>query len=219
MEAILTPLLHSPQLPAYYRQLGRVLSQEQRKRRQFHDSLTEDQKAEFINGEVVVQTPVKIEHEFVSSNLQVLLRTFVLKRDLGYVGHEKLLVSLTRNDYEPDVCYWSKEKAAAFQPKQVTFPAPDFIAEVLSPATEGIDRSIKFEDYAAHGVEEYWIVDAEKKFVEQYILEGEAYRLAQKTNSGRLVSQAVPGFALPAQALFDQKAHLEALGGMLEMNE
>ncbi|MBU2610931.1 MAG: Uma2 family endonuclease [Chloroflexi bacterium] len=215
MESILTPLLRSPQLPVYYRQLGQLLSLEQKKRKQFYDSLTEDQKAEFINGEVIVQTPVKMEHDAVSNRLNILLHTFVSAHDLGYAAHEKLLVSLTRNDYEPDVCFWNKETATTFQSKQVHFPAPDFIAEVISPATESVDRNIKFEDYAAHGVREYWIVDAEKQVVEQYILAGESYMLVQKTNSGRLESHAVPGFDLPAQALFDRQAHLVALRGMI----
>jgi Uma2 family endonuclease len=215
METILTPLLRSPRLPVYYRRLGQVLSQEQRKRKQFYDALTEDQKAEFINGEVIVQTPVKMEHDAVSNRLNILLHTYVSAHNLGYVGHEKLLVSLTRNDYEPDVCFWNKKTAATFEPKQVHFPAPDFIAEVLSPGTESVDRNIKFEDYAAHDVKEYWMVDAENQFVEQYILAGEAYTLLQKTNSGRLESHAVPGFTLPAQALFDCQAHLEALRGMV----
>ena len=39
------------------------------------------------------------------------------------------------------------------------YPAPDFIAEILSPSTDERDRGIKFEDYAAHGVGEYWLLD------------------------------------------------------------
>lgn len=215
MDTVLTPLLRSPQLPVYYRRLGRLLAQEQKRRKQFYDSLTEDQKAEFINGELIVQSPVKMEHDAVSNRLNILLHTFVAAHNLGYVSHEKLLVSLTRNDYEPDVCYWKREIAATFQPGQMRFPAPDFIAEVLSPTTEEIDRTIKFEDYTAHGVREYWIVDAERQVIEQYLLEGESYTLAQKTGSGVLESAAVPGFSLSARALFDGQAHLEALRGIV----
>ncbi len=53
-------------------------------------------------------------------------------------------------------------------PEQMKYPAPDFIAEILSPSTESVDRITKFEDYAAHGVAEYWLIDPAKKIVEQY---------------------------------------------------
>jgi Uma2 family endonuclease len=55
--------------------------------------------------------------------------------------------------------------------RQMRFPAPDFIAEILSPSTEENDRNIKSTDYAAHGVSEYWIIDPAYRIVEQYLLE------------------------------------------------
>lgn len=211
MEAVLEPLLASPKLVIYYQQLDTVLNRERRKRQQFYDTMTEQQKVEFINGEMIVQSPVKLEHDFVSNNLNVLLRMYVLPRRLGYVGHEKLLVSLTRNDYEPDVCFWGNAKADRFEHGQVHFPAPDFVAEVLSPSTAVYDREIKFDDYAAHGVQEYWILDPAADVVEQYVLQGEEYALVQKTDSGVLRCQAVPGFHVPVAALFDEQEHLKYL--------
>ena len=138
-------------------------------------------------------------------------------RDLGYVAHEKLLISLTRNDYEPDVCYFSKKKAATFTPNQMKFPAPDFIAEVLSESTEKNDRGVKFEDYAAHGIGEYWIVDAENELVEQYLLNDDAYALHLKMNSGSLLSKVILGFEIPIRAIFDTNENLSTLRKLLAM--
>lgn len=90
------------------------------------------------------------------------------------------MVSLTLNDYEPDICYFNAAKAAAFQPDQMRFPAPDFIVEVLSASMEANDRGVKFDDYAAHGVAEYWLIDPDTQTVEQYRLHGDAYELAIK---------------------------------------
>ncbi|MEY4539280.1 MAG: hypothetical protein RLZZ306_1037, partial [Bacteroidota bacterium] len=28
---------------------------------------------------------------------------------LGFVGIEKIMITLTRNDYEPDICFFKKE--------------------------------------------------------------------------------------------------------------
>lgn len=214
MEAVLQPLIQSPKLVLYYQQIGKFVETEQQKRRRFYETMTEQQKVEFINGEIIRQSPVKIEHEFASGGLYMLLRAYVTSRHLGYVGHEKMLVSLTRNDYEPDVCYWSKQKSDGFTPKQMHFPAPDFVAEVLSPSTEKNDRDTKFKDYAAHGIREYWIIDPALESVEQYVLQGEAYELVEKTEIEQIRSVAVEGFAVMVEALFDQQEHLKALWAM-----
>ncbi len=216
MEMITEQLHRPPKLGLYYRDIRTTLSEERKKRKRFYDEVREDQKAEFINGEVIVHSPVRIEHEFTSSSLHVLLRTYVMAYQLGYVGHEKMMISLTRNDYEPDVCFWSKKKSVKFKPRQTQFPAPDFIAEVLSPSTENNDRTIKFEDYAAHGVKEYWIIDPAYQVVEQYFPDAGEYRLHVKADSGILKSKAVKGFVLPVAALFDEAENLAALRDILQ---
>ncbi len=135
---------------------------------------------------------------------------------LGLVGFEKLLISLTRNDYEPDVCFFRRETADSFTPIQMRFPAPDFIAEVLSDSTARHDRGIKFDDYAAHGVDEYWIIDPDAEIVEQYLLDGDQYALAVKAGSGVLISRAVAGFEIPVRAIFDPAANLATLRQLLD---
>ncbi len=103
---LLEQIIHSPRLPQYFEEIGEILAAERGKREKFFEDLRENQKAEFINGEVVVQSPVKVEHDGASSKLFVLFHAYVGKHELGYVGHEKLLISLIRNDYEPDICYF-----------------------------------------------------------------------------------------------------------------
>lgn len=55
------------------------------------------------------------------------------------------------------------------------FPVPDLAVEVLSPSTEARDRGVKFEDYAANRVGEYWIISTEEATVEQFVLEKGTY--------------------------------------------
>lgn len=85
------------------------------------------------------------------------------------------------------------------------FPVPDFIVEVLSDSTKNIDRGIKFEDYAIHGVGEYWIVDSENEFVEQYILYDNKYELFLKSNSGDIKSFEIQDFEIPIKSIFDDE--------------
>jgi len=214
-ETSIQQLIRSPKLPLYLRQLQDILAKEQQKRTEFYDTITEQDKVEFINGEVVFQTPVKFQHDVASGALFTLLKTFVQVHDLGYVGHEKIMISLTRNDYEPDICYFANTKAQTFQPDQMRFPAPDFVVEILSPTTEDIDRGIKFQDYATHGVSEYWLVDPARQIVEQYVLQGESYELLIKSNSGSVQSVAVTEFEIPVRAIFDKAENLKALGNIM----
>ena len=166
---------------------------------------------EFINGEIVFQSPVKLRHNTAMKSISGLLNAIVVKRSLGYVGVEKILVSLTRNDYEPGICFFAAEKARHFAPAQMQFPPPDFVVEILSASTERHDRETKFQDYAAHGVLEYWIVDPESAFVEQYVLRDEEYELVLKSNDGIIESAAVDGFRIPIKSIFDEAENLAAL--------
>lgn len=73
----------------------------------------------------------------------------------------------------------------------------------------------EFQDYAAHHIPEYWIVDYQKQVVEQYILTEESpdeYVLLKKAKIGQqLESKAVQGFQIPVEALFDKKVNLGVL--------
>jgi len=196
-------------------ELQAALEQEQTERQKFYALVDENRKMEFINGKIVFQSPVKKRHNTATGKLYKLLDTFADLFELGFTGIEKIMVSLTRNDYEPDICFWSAKRAKTFDDDQMQFPAPDFVAEVLSKSTEKIDRKIKFEDYAKHGVSEYWIVAPKTKSVEQYKLVRGQYELIFKASEGTIKSFSIKGFEIPIEAIFDEKANLKALRDLL----
>ncbi len=215
MEAILEKLLQSPKLALYVERLEKALADEKQRRMAFYDFIDENMKAEFINGEILVHSPVAKRHNAVTGMLYRLISTYAALHDAGFVGIEKIMISLTRNDYEPDICFFSKEKAAAFTEDQKLFPAPDWVVEVLSRSTEKMDRGVKFQDYEAHGVREYWIIDPEAEIVEQYVLEDNNYQLVLKSNNGTVAGHVLPGFLVPVRAIFDEKANMQALTELL----
>lgn len=45
-------------------------------------------------------------------------------------------VELTRNSYEPDVCYFGLAKATTIQPELLYYPAPDLVVEALPKSTK-----------------------------------------------------------------------------------
>lgn len=215
MEAILEPLMRSPKFPRYVDELVELRRQEDLARRRFRDSLDEDVRAEFINGEVVEQMSSRGKHTVTVANIGGLLRTFVQLRHLGTVRSEQALAAFTRNDYVPDICFWSKARSAQFTGDTTIYPVPDFVCEVLSPRTEERDRGVKFEDYASHGVREYWIVDADAEVIEQYLESTGRYELSGKFGEGVVRSAVIEGFEMPTRAVFDEEAYLVALRKLL----
>jgi Uma2 family endonuclease len=211
MSVSLDQILEMPNAAILAQRIQTALDEEQEKRRHFYEIIEEDKKMEFINGEIIFQSPAKLRHTTAVKLLLKLLDTFVSNNDLGYVGVEKMLISLTRNDYEPDICFFDKSKSREFSPTQMQFPAPDLIIEVLSPSTEKYDRETKLQDYAAHGVGEYWIVDAEHEMIEQYVLQNEEYDLFVKAKDGHIQSVVLQGFSILIRAVFDEKVNLEEL--------
>lgn len=217
LDSELKHLLDSPRLPFIARKIDAVLADEAKRRQGFYAQISEGDKAEFINGQIIFHSPVKLRHNANAKRLLVLLDAHVTSHDLGYVGYEKIMVSLTRNDYEPDICFFGKSKAATLAPDQMRFPAPDLVVEVLSETTQAIDRGVKFDDYAAHGVVEYWIVDPVAETLEQYRLpeNGDTYELVIKAMTGQVRSVVIPGFEIPVRAIFDPQVNRSTLQAIL----
>lgn len=217
MSNALAELLDSPTLLEAAEAIRQRLEVERERRNRFYEEIRDDQKAEFINGEVIVSSPAKDRHLVVKDNVHYLIGTFVrIRVPDGKVRGEKALCVFPRNDYEPDLCYFGPEKSAMIEGDTMKFPIPDFAIEILSPSTGKRDRGIKFEDYAAHGVREYWIIDPEREILEQYLPGSDGtYELALKSGSGEVASAVIGGLKLQVRALFDEGENLAALRAML----
>jgi Uma2 family endonuclease len=208
---LMDAILDNPEAPQMIADLQHRLQEERSRREQFYADIDDDMKAEFIKGEIVIQSPAKKEHTDAVGALLLLLSPFVQISQLGYVGFEKVMSAFSRNDYEPDVVFFGVEKSAVFKKGQWKYPPPDFVVEVLSDGTKQRDRGVKFMDYEAHGVQEYWIIDPEEESVEQYLLHDGKYKLHFKASQGIITSKVISGFAIDIRAIFDEQANLEAL--------
>jgi Uma2 family endonuclease len=210
----------SPDAPQQLDALYAALQNEKKRRNDFREWITPAIKAEFINGDVILHSPVKKRHFSVTDLLSSLLSFYVRVKKLGRVATEKAMIALTRNDYEPDLVFFSKEKYDTFTDDQMLFPAPDFVVEILSKSTATIDRGIKKQDYAAHGVREYWIIDPIRQRIEQYIL----FQPTDKTYSppkffglaDEIESHVIKGFIIPVQAIFDETVNVETIQDLLK---
>jgi len=215
LEALLEPIRSSPFLPEIADALRLEVEAEKQLRARFYQEMTPSEKVEFIGGEVIMHSPARNAHLDATSNISQLLLAFARMNDLGEIKVEKCLCVFPRNDYEPGLVFFGKQKAASFDGATMKFPIPDLVVEVLSESTEVRDRGVKFEDYEAHGVAEYWIVDAERGTVEQYLLRDGKYELELKTSSGEIRSSVIAGFVAPVRAFFDTTENLAAMRRMM----
>ena len=214
--ALLDQVLDEPDLHEYRRRINERWADEQRRRAEYRDWLDEDKRAEWINGEIVMHTPERWAHGVPIDLINDLLRTWLRGKKLGATASNKL-IEFARNDYIPDLCYWPADVVAEFEGTTAVFPAPALVVEVLSRSTRGNDRGIKLQDYAAGGVREYWIVDADHLTLEQYVLAGTRFELRgtfRFDEGGDVECVAVAGLRFPVAAVFDEAANAAALAAM-----
>lgn len=213
---LISEILKEPDAYFLLQEAHVALDHEKARRIAFYNDITEQEKVEFINGEIVVHSPVMKRHNSATVLLSRLMSIYSDIHQLGFVGIEKIMITLTRNDYEPDICFFRKEKSDDFVENQTLFPAPDFIIEILSEGTKKRDRGtsvrgVKFQDYQSHKIEEYWIIDPDHQTVEQYHLENGEYELLLKSSEGNIKSFVMTNFQIPIQSIFDESINLETL--------
>ncbi len=217
-ENVLEPLLEDSRLPELIEELNVRWKNEQKLREEFYEKIQPGDKWEFINGKIIMHSPAKEKHTQARKKLSLLLQIYVSAHGNGDVYDETTLVALTRNDYLPDILYYSKEKLDKILPNTWKYPIPDFIVEILSKGTKKTDRGIKKEDYAFHGAKEYWIVDPDKKMVEQFILDEtkkEFVPFSKKKLEDHITCQVISGCSFPVAAIFDEDIKMQVVRAWL----
>jgi Uma2 family endonuclease len=140
----------------------------------------EDIKAEYIDGEVIVDTPVSRRHDELTWFLGTLLKLFVEKNELGSIHGPELQVRLRAGlRRAPDLLFVTKERKDILQDTHVD-GAPDLAIEIVSPDSEERDWREKYWEYQEAGVKEYWVIDPYSKTMAMYRLGEEGrYRRAE----------------------------------------
>ncbi len=71
----------------------------------------------------------------------------------------------------PDLAGWRRERMPQIPSGHRFEVTPDWVCEILSPATESKDRRIKMPLYARYGVPYLWLIDPERHSLEAYALQ------------------------------------------------
>ncbi|NJN98806.1 MAG: Uma2 family endonuclease [Anaerolineales bacterium] len=107
----------------------------------------EDEKAELIDGVIIVAPPPLDAHERLQLFLLRLLGDFVELFDLGEVRGSRTAVVLADDQtYQPDILFIARERLNIIEERGI-FGPPDLVVEILSASTAAHDRGAKFHTY------------------------------------------------------------------------
>ncbi|MHB1423274.1 MAG: Uma2 family endonuclease [Gemmataceae bacterium] len=166
--------------------------------------IKDGEKGDLIDGEIYMSSPDNTDAADLFGWLYRLIGDFVDERDLGRVYGSRVAFRLDEpQGSEPDIAFVRTERLHLVQRGFVDGP-PDLAVEIVSPDSIERDYVHKREQYRQAGVTEYWIVDEmEQRITLLKRNASGAYREA-KPRKGVLHSQALPGFWLRPEWLWQE---------------
>ncbi len=169
---------------------------------EYHDMaatglLTEDDRVELIDGEIVEMSPIGWRHANCVTALTMFLARFALDR---YVVSVQNPVTIGEyGELQPDLVLLE-------QTPHGRLPGPEDVALAIevSDSTLSYDKNIKLPRYAQSGVPEVWIVDLENQRVEVHASPSPTgYRESKSFTQGQSVSStSIRDLSMPMNDIF-----------------
>lgn len=135
-------------------------------------ALPEGRRAELIDGQIYMMTPPRRIHQKLITELVSVIHRYIRGHNGGcevYPAPFAVFLNADDKNYvEPDIsviCDTDKLDEYGCN------GAPDWIIEVISPATGQMDYGIKLFKYRSAGIREYWIVNPSTHTVMVYDFE------------------------------------------------
>jgi Uma2 family endonuclease len=162
--------------------------------------LTEDDRVELLDGEIIVMSPIGPFHVGLVIKLTQLLTALIGK--MGLVSVQNPIQLNQSGEPQPDI--------AVLRPRDdsytLSLPMPDDILLLIevSDSSLAYDREQKLPQYAASGIAEVWIVDVQKQIIEQYTkpFEDQYTQLTKVVLGYRITATAVPVLSFTTDRLF-----------------
>jgi Uma2 family endonuclease len=130
---------------------------------ELHSLPDDGNKYELIRGELFVTPPPSHDHETIIARLTRILDPFVAAHGLGLVYHARAVIRFEGSEVEPDL--FVSQTLPGIGNHWERAPRPILVVEVSSPSTRRREREQKREFYGDVGIEEYWIIDPERRVV------------------------------------------------------
>jgi Uma2 family endonuclease len=162
--------------------------------------------AQIIHGQLVTHPRPAPRHAVASSSLGIELGGPFDKGRGGPGGWwilDEPELHLGPQVLVPDLAGWRRERMAAL-PETAWFDlAPDWVCEVLSPATARVDRVAKLPIYAAAGVRHAWLSDPDLRTLEAFENhDGRWLLLAARENDNSVQLPPFDAITFPLNALW-----------------
>lgn len=173
-------------------------------------AMDEDEPGELVDGRLEEEEDAGALHEILVASLMQSLLNWLNDRGWALGSNAKYAVRPDRGR-KPDVTvYLERRKLPRLG--VVTVP-PDIAVEVVSPTPrdERRDRIEKMDDYAAFGIQFYWILDPLLQSLEIFELTDGRYARAARATEG--VLREVPGcegLTIDLDALWKEISELDA---------
>jgi Uma2 family endonuclease len=166
--------------------------------------------AEVLDGVLYLQPRPRIAHAHVASVLGAELfgpfhrgrggpgGWIILDEPELHLGREPDIIV-------PDIAGWQRSTLPELRDTAFLTVAPDWVCEVLSPATQSKDRVLKLPIYRRERVAHVWLVDADAHTLEVYALDGESYRLLDScAEDARVAARPFEAFTLELGVLWQR---------------
>lgn len=162
---------------------------------------------ELTNGRIVMTPPAGWGHGEVEARMSRILLEFVESSKLGKIFGSSTGYNLPSGDIlEPDISFIATArwiKGPQVGRGQFLKIVPNLVVEILSPATAQRDRIDKKKIYETNRVDELWLVDAAKREVIAYNLDGTKYGPGKRFAARDIIqSRMLPGFRKSTRSMF-----------------
>jgi Uma2 family endonuclease len=158
-------------------------------------------KLELLDGEVHLAARPAPRHQHFAFQLGIVIDQWAKRRHAGRV----LLDTLMKLDGgwtpAPDLCFLTTEHLDRVHRRRIIGPV-DLAVEILSTSGKKIDRKIKFATYARFGIPWYWIVDLDRRFLEEYeLVESQFGNLVKTSFDQPFTPREFPGLVIDLASL------------------
>ena len=172
------------------------------------DIVTMENHAELIDGEIIVVDKTTVTHQRAVSEIRRALEKYIENNDgdcevfsVSVALYCSELCDDKNNFFLPDIMVVCEKSGIKDDGVHV---APKYVAEITSTSTRKLDYVEKMTVYAKIGVQEYWVVDLQRKVVVKYLSDNEfAPEMIASTASSAIPVHTYPGLEINLSQIFE----------------
>lgn len=166
----------------------------------WHD---EELTGEWVDGEVELMSPVSTRQMTLQIWLTKVLGMYIDLHQLGLLcGPEYTIrMSKARRRRMPDLFFLQAARTSILTATLCDGP-PDAALEIVAPESTVRDYRVKYQEYQAFGIREYWIIDPQAEIVQASLLDTNGVYQPIPNIDGRIDSTVIPGWFLKPEWLW-----------------